>query len=53
MNKYIKPTIEISIIEVVDVIAASSGVTVTALGGVDTGDSKSAVFNAGYWINNQ
>ncbi|MBQ8146412.1 MAG: hypothetical protein IJ039_06470 [Clostridia bacterium] len=50
MNKYIKPTIEISFVEVADVIAASGGVTVTALEGVDTGDSMSAVFNANFWM---
>jgi len=49
MNKYISPKIEISQIEVEDVIA-TSGVTIEALEGVDSGDSKSAVFNALFWF---
>ena len=51
MNKYISPKIEISKIEVEDVIATSgSGVTIAALNGVDSEDSKSAIFNALFWF---
>lgn len=50
MNKYISPEIEILQIEVEDVIAASGAVTVEALEGVDSGESKSAVFNALFWF---
>ena len=52
MNKYIAPIIEIESIEATDVVLVSgAGYEVTALEGVDSGDSKSAVFSAGFWIN--
>lgn len=51
MNKYISPKIEIERIEVEDVITASgSGVTIAALEGVDSEESKSAIFNALFWF---
>lgn len=50
MNKYITPIIELTEIEVADVITSSSGVEITALEGVDSGDTKSAVFNVNFWF---
>lgn len=51
MNKYVTPEAEIEKIESADVITVSGGVSLEALEGVDTEDSKSAVFNASFWIN--
>ena len=49
-KKYITPTIAIEDINAEDVILASGGYKVMALEGVDTGDDKSAVFNASHWF---
>ena len=49
MNKYVSPTIKIEDIDVSDVVLAS-GYEIKALDGVDSGDSKSAVFNVNRWI---
>ena len=49
--KYIKPTIEYTNLEAADIIMASRpAVTYEALEGYDEGDSKSAVFNADFWL---
>ena len=50
MSKYIKPEIEILELESADVITASSGVEIGELKGVDDGNSKTAIFNAGFWM---
>lgn len=50
MNKYIAPEMEIAQIEAEDVITASGGVVIEALEGVDSGDSKSAIFSARFWF---
>ena len=50
-KKYLTPTIEVESIEATDVILASGkGYEITALEGVDTGDSKSAVFDISSWF---
>lgn len=50
MSKYISPIIKFEEIESADVITVSGGVSISALEGVDSGDSKSAIFNAGFWF---
>ena len=50
MKKYITPKIEAEQISVTDIIATSEGVTIEALEGVDSGDSKTAVFDANRWM---
>ncbi|MBQ4509359.1 MAG: hypothetical protein II984_01430 [Clostridia bacterium] len=52
MNKYFAPTIEIQKIHSADVITASGGVTIGELKGFDNGESKTAIFDAGFWFNN-
>lgn len=52
MNKYITPTIEIKEIESDDVITTSGGVSIDRLDGIDTEDSKSAIFNPSFWLSN-
>ena len=49
MNKYIAPEMEKVKIEVEDILTAS-GVTIQPLEGVDSGDSKSAVFSVMHWF---
>ena len=50
MNKYFSPTIQIETIKSTDILlesgTAAPVVEVKALEGVDTGDSKTAVFDA-------
>ena len=54
MNKYVSPTIKIEEIEAADLITASRtetvGYEVKSLEGVDTGDEKTAVFDASKWF---
>lgn len=50
MNKYIQPTIEIHKLHSADVITVSSGVTYGNLKGVDTEESKTAIFDVNYWF---
>ena len=50
MNKYVSPEIEIQNLHSADVITSSGGVTYGQLEGVDTEDSKSAIFNVSFWI---
>lgn len=54
MNKYISPTIEFTEIETVGFIMTSKDQPVSyqvkALEGVDTGDAKTAVFDASQWF---
>ena len=50
MSKYIKPEIEILQLESADVITVSSGVEIGELKGVDNENSKTAIFNAGFWL---
>ena len=49
MNKYESPKIEIVELHTADVIT-SSGVTIGQLEGVDGENSKTAIYNAWYWI---
>ena len=49
MTKYVSPTIEYVEVNTADVVLAS-GYQLKALEGVDTGDDKSAVFNASRWF---
>ena len=51
MTKYIAPKIEILKAEAADVITVSGAVEVGELKGVDNENSKSAIFNAGFWLN--
>ena len=50
MNKYFSPTIQIEEVKSTDILLASGEVApvveVKALEGVDTGDSKTAIFDA-------
>lgn len=50
MNKYISPTIEIQNLHSADVITSSGAVTYGQLEGVDTEDSKSAIFSVNFWL---
>ena len=51
MTKYFSPKIEIEQFETHDVMLNSPvGVEITALEGVDTGDSKTAVFDASHFF---
>ena len=49
MNKYVSPTIEYVEIDTADVVMAST-YQVKSLEGVDTGDEKTAVFDAAKWF---
>lgn len=49
MNKYVSPTIEYVEIDTADVVMASK-FQVKSLEGVDTGDEKTAVFDAAKWF---
>ncbi len=53
MNKYETPIIEIEALDIPDIITASVGnsVRIDKLEGFDEGDSKSAIFDASFWIN--
>ena len=52
MKKYISPKIEISELDSESIMAVSGmeAVTFTQLEGVDTEDSKSAIFNVNNWF---
>lgn len=52
MNKYVSPLIETEENYGADVISSSGGFRIGSLDGVDEGDSKSAIFDAGFWFNN-
>ena len=49
MTNYVSPTIEYVEVNTADVILAS-GYRLKALEGVDTGDEKTAVFDASRWF---
>lgn len=53
MNKYEPPVIEIDALDASDIITASgdSAVRIDKLEGFDEGESKSAIFDASFWIN--
>lgn len=52
MNKYVSPEIEIHDLHSADVITSSKETAVTygALEGVDNENSKSAIFDASFWL---
>ena len=50
MKEYVSPTIKIEELESADVLLASGGVKVDELEGYDTEGSKSAIFDALYWL---
>lgn len=50
MSKYVSPIIEIEKVHSVDVITSSNAVTISELKGVDNGESKTAIFDAGFWF---
>ncbi len=51
MTKYFSPKIEIELFETLDIVLDSPvGVEIKALEGVDTGDSKTAVFDASHFF---
>ena len=49
MKKYIAPTLEVTEVEVQDLVLAS-GYQVAELEGVDKDGSKSAIFNVSRWF---
>lgn len=53
MNKYEPPVIEIDALDASDIITASgdNAVRIDKLEGFDEGESKSAIFDASFWIN--
>lgn len=50
MKEYVSPTVNIEELESADVLLASGGVKYEELEGYDTEGSKSAIFDALYWL---